>query len=102
MSSVHETAYPRFKSDLTEEELRDIYTPTTAECAFAQRHRSQRLSRLALLVLLKTTQRLGYVVKLADVPLPILNHIAEHARMNNIQKQNMTRYDQAGTDSTTV
>jgi len=96
MSSVHETAYPRFKTDLTEQELRDIYTPTSSEDAFAQRHWHQRLPRLALLVLLKTTQRLGYVAKLADVPPPILKHIAEQIGLNNIQKQKLFQYDQSG------
>jgi len=91
INNVHRTACPRFKPELTEDEFRDIYTPTAAERAFAQRHRSQRLFRLALLVPIKTTQRFGYIVKLTDVPLPVLSHIAEHVRVNNIQKQNMIR-----------
>jgi len=96
MSSVHETAYPRFKSYLTEQELQDVYIPTNAECTFAQRHRKQSLSRLALLVLLKTTQRLGYIVKLADVPPLIINHIAEQIGLLHVQKHKLFQYDKSG------
>lgn len=96
ISSVHETAYPRFKPDLTERELSDVYTPTVARCIFAQGHWKQRIPRFALLVLLKTTQRLGYVAKLSDVPPPVLNHIVEQIGVHNIKKRNLSQYDQSG------
>lgn len=77
MSSIHETAYPRFKPDLSQRELEDIYTPTNKERIFSQRNAHTAVARLALMVLLKTVQRLGYFVKLAEVPRPIISHIAK-------------------------
>jgi hypothetical protein len=38
VSSIHETAYPRFKPELTQRELQDIYTPSEAELRFSRRH----------------------------------------------------------------
>ena len=96
MSSLHETAYLRFKSELTDQELRGIYTPTAAENAFARQHRKQRLAQMALLGLLKTTQRLGFVPKLSDIPAPILSHIAKHIGIVNFQRGRLTCYDQSG------
>ena len=72
MSSVHETAYPRFKTDLTQRELEDIYNPTDVELRLSRRLGKTITGRLYLLVLLKTVQRLGYFVMLADVPPAIL------------------------------
>lgn len=76
MSSIHETAYPRFKPEITPRELADVYTPSPEEQAFARRQGSTVRARLAVLVIVKTTQRLGYFVKLADVPPGIVVHIA--------------------------
>ena len=96
MSSLHETAYLRFKSELTDQELRGIYTPTAAENAFARRHLKQRLAQMALLGLHKITQRLGFVPKLSDIPAPILTHIAKHIGIVNFQRGRLTRYEQSG------
>ena len=59
MSSIHETAYPRFKPEITPRELADVYTPTPEEQAFARRQGRTLRGRLAILVLVKTAQRLG-------------------------------------------
>src|SRR5215510_12679983 len=75
MPHLHETAYPRLKSAVTEEELHEIYTPTTEEVAFAIDQTRSAPARVGLLVLLKTFQRLGYVVSLATVPRRIVAHI---------------------------
>jgi hypothetical protein len=34
MTAIHETAYPRIRSNLTDKELRELYTPTTDDLAF--------------------------------------------------------------------
>lgn len=60
MSSIHETAYPRFKSEITPRELADVYTPSPEEQAFSLRQGRTLQGRLAVLVLVKTAQRLGY------------------------------------------
>jgi hypothetical protein len=36
MPRIHETAYPRLKSVVTEAELHEIYAPTAEEIAFAE------------------------------------------------------------------
>ncbi|KDP87194.1 hypothetical protein CF70_002805 [Cupriavidus sp. SK-3] len=68
MTANHETAYPRFKPDLTLHELAEIYTPTPSELVFVRRNARSDTTRLILLTLLKTVQRLGYFVKMAQDP----------------------------------
>lgn len=77
MSSIHETAYPRFKPDLTQRELEEIYTPTDEEHRFARRVSRTASSRLYLMILLKTVQRLGYFPMLADVPAAIVSFLTK-------------------------
>ncbi|WP_432262745.1 DUF4158 domain-containing protein [Cupriavidus sp. TMH.W2] len=54
MTAVHETAYPRFKPELTEQELAEIYMTTASELIFVRRNARSDAARLILLVLLKT------------------------------------------------
>ena len=68
----YRAAYPRFKSEITLRELADVYTPSPEEQAFARRQGRTLQGRLAVLVLVKTAQRLGYFVKLAEVPPSIV------------------------------
>lgn len=96
MTSLHETAYPRLKLEPSTQELRDVYTPTAAELRFVRRHRRQDAARLALLVLLKTAQRLGYFVALSDVPPPILTHIRQCANIPSRVTKILVPYDQSG------
>jgi TnpA family transposase len=78
MPVIVETAYPRLSSTPTNAELETWFTPTPEDLAFADRHsrRSLPAPRIALLVLLKTFQRLGYFPRLAEVPIPILLRVA--------------------------
>ena len=69
MASLHDTAYPRLRSQLTVRELTEIYSPTRDELALAQRATRGASAQLAFLVLLKTFQRLGYFVSFHTVPL---------------------------------
>ena len=39
MSRLHETAYPRFKPDITGKEIEECYTPTSAELVWAHINR---------------------------------------------------------------
>src|SRR5215510_5612935 len=75
MPRLHETAYPRLKSAATEVELQEIYTPTAEEIAFVEAQTRSETAKVGLLVLLKTFQRLGYFVTLAEVPRRIVAHI---------------------------
>jgi hypothetical protein len=37
MTAIHETAYPRIRSNLSEQELHALYTPTPDDLAFVHR-----------------------------------------------------------------
>jgi hypothetical protein len=78
LSSLHETAYPPFKPELTQRELEDIYTPNEEELRLARRLGKTIATHLYSLVLLKTLQRLGYFARLADIPLSIISSLTKH------------------------
>jgi TnpA family transposase len=75
MTAIERTAYPRFKEPLAPRELEDLYTPLPPELAFVDRIAKGSPQRLALAVLLKTFQSLGYFPALAGVPPFIVRHI---------------------------
>ncbi len=75
MASIERTAYPRFKPSPLPSELRQLYTPTPAECSFARAWARGPAPTLALLVLLKSFQRLGYFPSVGEVPTAIVDHI---------------------------
>jgi len=93
VSSIHETAYPRFKPEITPRELADVYTPTPEEQVFARRQGRTLRGRLGLLVLVKTAQRLGYFVKLAELPPGIVTHIAACLATPSLTKIEMAGFD---------
>ncbi|MEW9033151.1 MAG: DUF4158 domain-containing protein, partial [Planifilum fimeticola] len=68
MPSIQETAYPRLKSNLTEQELNKAYTPTAEELSWAKQKARDLKSQLGLLILLKTFQRLNYFLPITEVP----------------------------------
>jgi len=78
---ITDTTYPRLPADPGASEL-DAFTPDAAEFAFVRQRTRHPGPRLALLVLLKTFQRLGYFVRLADVPAAIIGHIAALASLD--------------------
>jgi len=61
---------------MTDKELVDGYTPTENELAFVRKRTNQPVQRVGLLLLLKTFQRLGYFVAMAEIPNPIINHVS--------------------------
>jgi TnpA family transposase len=94
MPAVHETAYPRLKSTMTDQELQEVYTPTPEELAFAEHPTRTVTAKVGLLVLLKTFQRLGYFLPLAQVPRRIIAHITACAGMAEIPAD-LATYDTA-------
>jgi len=62
MASIERTAYPRFKSVLSPQELQTLYEPTDSEREFALAHARGNAGQLTLLALLKSHQYLGSVV----------------------------------------
>jgi Domain of unknown function (DUF4158) len=92
MPSVSDTAYPRLKANPSAKELDEIYTPTAQELDFAQKRTRQPAQQAALLLLLKTFQRLGYFVRCAEIPDPIVRHILRYAGLLSLPQQ-MEMYD---------
>jgi hypothetical protein len=88
MSGIHETAYPRLKSDISEQELDAIYTPTAEEWVFVRSLYRQATQRAYVLIQLKLLQRLGYFVPLSSLPAILIEHILAalacgcHQRLN--------------------
>lgn len=76
MPTIHDTAYPRLKSSISEKELNEIYTPTAEEFDLVHSLTRSIAMRIAFLVLLKTFQRLGYFIPLHKAPRPIAEHIS--------------------------
>jgi Domain of unknown function (DUF4158) len=96
VSSVQDTAYPRFKSNITPQELSAIYTPTPEEQILAQRVTKGNVLNLGFLTLLKSFQRLGYSIPISAVPPAIIQHIAGIIG-TSASVQELADYDNSGT-----
>ncbi|MBZ6476415.1 Tn3 family transposase [Streptomyces griseocarneus] len=75
MASVERTAYPRFKRTISSRELHEAFTPGPSEVAWARGKARPAEHVLALVVLLKSFQKLGYFPDLAEVPEPVVEHV---------------------------
>ena len=96
MPTIHETAYPRLKSNPTPRELVTVYTPTKEEMDLADRVARSSTAHLGFLILMKTFQRLGYFVLIRDVPVSIVEHIAHDQGFLDIPA-GLAEYDESGT-----
>jgi Domain of unknown function (DUF4158) len=76
VTSVDRTAYPRFGRVVSGRELADSFTPTDAEAEWARGRTQDQPHLLALTVLLKSYQRLGYFPKVQDVPPAVVRHVS--------------------------
>ncbi len=97
MPSVRETAYPRLKSSYSPKEVNDIYTPTPEELIWAEQNTRGDRAHLGLLVLLKTSQRLGYFMPLTEIPGAIIQHIAQAAGVPVVSSDGWNEYHASGT-----
>jgi hypothetical protein len=80
VASLERTAYPRFKRLISERELREFFTPSAEEVAWARERTHDRPGRvLALLVMLKSAARLGRVPKIGEIPEAVLAHVRDQA-----------------------
>lgn len=75
MASVERTAYPRFKRTISSRELHEAFTPGTTEVARARDKARSLEHLLALVVLLKSYQKLGYFPDLGEVPELVVGHM---------------------------
>jgi hypothetical protein len=75
LASIDRTAYPRFKRVVSARELAEAFAPTPDEAGWARGRTQNDQHFLALVVLLKCYQRLGYFPKLTDVPAVVVDHV---------------------------
>lgn len=75
MTQLHETAYPRLKAEPTAQDLEEVYTLTPDEVAFIDRTTKRPTARTAAFLYLKLFQRLGYFIRLKEVPEVIRRHL---------------------------
>ena len=77
MTSVERTAYPRFGRVVSGRELAESFTPADAEIEWARTRTQDEQRLLALVVWLKSYQRLGYFPKVDDVPPAVVRHVRD-------------------------
>ena len=75
VASIERTAYPRFKRTISSRELHDAFTSTADETEWAQERTTTDQHKLALVVLLKCYQRLGYFPSLDMVPADVVAYV---------------------------
>ena len=92
MLSPSDTAYPILKESPPGRELQELFTPNLSELGFARENTRQPVPRLGLLLLLKSFQKLGYFVRLAEIPPPIALHIAKAVGWNQVP-DGLSAYD---------
>jgi hypothetical protein len=97
LPSIQDTIYPRFKSNLTEKDLEEVYTPVMNEIEWAEVKAKGTLQQLALLVLIKTVQKLGFFIRIVDVPEAIVIHIAKKAYLPLPTKEEWKTYSETRT-----
>ncbi len=99
MGSLHETAYPRLRSNITPKELRQYYTPNNDELELIGTIKKPVL-RLGLILNLKLFQRLGYFVPLASAPPVLVEHISKVLELKRaITRKQLKDYDGSGSRS---
>ncbi len=81
MASIDRTAYPRFKSSLTANELEALYRPTDEDQLFVSKHARGDTQQLTLLTLLKCHQNLGYTPSLTDIPSQIRTYLSQQLHL---------------------
>jgi TnpA family transposase len=95
MTAIHETAYPRIRSNLTDKDLRELYTPTTDDLAFIRDATKSAVTALGLAILLKTFQRLGYFPAFDALPPRLIDYIAGVIGIPHVES-NLQQYDVSG------
>ena len=103
MTQVHETAYPRLKSDPSPQDLEGVYTLTAEEIAFVDRHAKRPAARAVAFIYLKLYQRLGYFERIARIPPLIRDHIVAQAGYpRGPRLQELRRFEDSGARQTLI
>lgn len=95
MSDIKDTAYPRFKDEITKDELELVYTPTAKERAHFNTLAALRRpkAKACAMIQFKVMQRLGYAVPLANVPVAITAHVCRKLKLSRPSLETLTAYD---------
>ncbi len=99
MASIERTAYPRFTSVLSPQELQTLYEPTDSEREFALVHARGDAGQLTLLALLKSHQYLGYLPVVDEIPLQVHHYLCQQLNLppeTGFQGAKNTRYRYRG------
>lgn len=83
MASIERTAYPRFKRTVTARNLHGSFTPSLGEIEWARELTRSPEHLLALVVLLKSFQRLGYFPDMYEVPIVVVEHVRGYLDMGS-------------------
>ncbi|GAB3893426.1 DUF4158 domain-containing protein [Microbispora bryophytorum] len=75
MTAIDRAAYPRFKRVVPAREPAEAFTPTVAEVAWAREKTQSDQHLPALVVWLKSYQRLRHFPKLDEVPTAVVEHV---------------------------
>ncbi|MFF3546718.1 DUF4158 domain-containing protein [Streptomyces platensis] len=81
VTSIERTAYPRFKRLITAHELHLFFSPTRDELQWASDATDCDEHLLALLLMLKSYQRMGCFPKLEDVPAMMVDFVRRHMEL---------------------
>jgi TnpA family transposase len=95
MTAIHETAYPRIRSNLSDKELSELYTPTQEDLVFINQKTESTVAAFGALVLLKSFQRLGYFPSFDTLPTRLITHIAQAIGVQTTN-ETLRRYEQRG------
>lgn len=68
MTDIRRTAYPRYNTELSSNEIAEIYEPSDEELTFVRTKAKGEKQQLTLLIFLKCHQHLGYIPLLTLVP----------------------------------
>lgn len=98
MPAIQDTAYPRFRSDISVEELAVAYTPTAVERRWADKRVKHPRQRYYLLLHLKVYQKLGYVIPTDQIPESLCELVAEAVSLNKSpSKRQVKAFDGSST-----
>jgi hypothetical protein len=93
MAAIHETAYPRVKSNFSQKELKEIFTPTDEELFLlnVKTKRTLPVPRLGFMIILKYYQYLGRPIKTSNIDEYIKKFIAD--KINVSQDADLINYN---------
>ncbi|MET8270743.1 DUF4158 domain-containing protein [Streptomyces sp. NPDC005096] len=92
MTSIERTAYPRFKRLITARELHVFFTPSEEERAWAGEAADSDERQLALLLALKSYQRMGCFPKAYDVPEQVVEFVRRAAKSTGLVRMAASRW----------